>query len=186
MGADYLAFALLDVVIDNYYPVLEHIDEEIVRLEEDTLRDRADDERIYGLRRELIELRRVIRPLRVVLTGLKGAETDLLTEDVHPFLADLYDNGIGVLDTFEVLRDHIAAVVELIASRLSTNLNRVMKTLTVIASIFIPLTFIAGIYGMNFTHMPELSWRYGYFAVLGGMALVALVMLIVFKRRRWI
>lgn len=186
MGADYLAFALLDVVVDNYYPVLEHIDDEIVHLEEDTLRDRADDDRIYGLRRELIDLRRFIRPLRAVLTGLKAAESDLLTEDVRPFLADLHDNGVGVLETFEVLRDHIAAVTELLASRLSTNLNVVMKTLTVIASIFIPLTFIAGIYGMNFAHMPELSWRYGYFAVLGVMSLVAVGMVLVFRRRRWI
>jgi magnesium transporter len=186
MGADYLAFALLDVVVDNYYPVLEHIDDETVHLEEDTLRDRADDDRIYGLRRELIDLRRLIWPLRNVLAGLKSAESDLLTEDVRPFLADLHDNGIGVLETFEVLRDHIAAVTELLASRLSTNLNVVMKTLTVIASIFIPLTFIAGIYGMNFAYMPELTWRYGYFAVLGVMAFVAVVMVLLFRRRRWI
>lgn len=186
MGADYLAFALLDVVVDNYYPVLEHIDDEIVHLEEDTLRDRADDDRIYGLRRELIDLRRLIWPLRSVLSGLKSAESDLLTEDVRPFLADLHDNGIGVLETFEVLRDHIAAVTELLASRLSTNLNVVMKTLTVIASIFIPLTFIAGIYGMNFAYMPELAWHYGYFAVLGVMAVVAVVMVLLFRRRRWI
>ena len=186
MGADYLAFALLDVVVDNYYPVLEGIDDEIVHLEEDTLQDRGDHDRIYAIRRELINLRRLIWPLRNVLAGLKTAESDLLTEDVRPFLSDLHDNGLGVLETFEVLRDHIGAVMELLSSRLSTNLNVVMKTLTVIASIFIPLTFIAGIYGMNFAHMPELGWWFGYPLALLAMIISMIVPYLFFKRRGWI
>lgn len=187
MGADYLAFALLDVVIDNYLPVLEQVEEEIVGAEEAVLADEEGDaQRIYTLRRELINLRRLVWPLRNVLGSLRTAESDLLGEEVRPFLAELNDNGLGMLETFEVLRDHIAAVMELRASQLSASLNVVMKTLTVIASIFIPLTFIAGIYGMNFGYMPELAWRFGYPAVLGVMLLVAGVMIVVFRRRKWL
>jgi magnesium transporter len=125
-------------------------------------------------------------PLRNVLGNLKRAESDLLSEEVRPFLAELNDNGLGMLDTFEVLRDHVTAVMELRTAQLSAGLNVVMKTLTVIAAIFIPLTFIAGIYGMNFSHMPELTWRYGYPAVLGIMLLIAGAMIVVFRRRRWL
>ncbi|MFO8065488.1 MAG: magnesium/cobalt transporter CorA [Spirochaetota bacterium] len=186
MGSDYLAFAILDVVVDNYYPVLERVDEEILRAEDETLNDRIEMERVHGLRRELIGLRRFVWPLRNVLAGLKVADSDLLSDEVRPFLSDLHDNGVGVLETFEMLRDHVGAVVELVASQQANRMNQVMKTLTVIASIFIPLTFIAGIYGMNFAHMPELEWHYGYFAVLAGMLVLAVGMLVAFRRRKWL
>lgn len=186
MGSDYLAFAILDVVVDNYFPVLERVDEEILRAEDETLNGHIETERVHGLRRELIGLRRFVWPLRNVLAGLKLADSDLLSDEVRPFLSDLHDNGVGVLETFEMLRDHVGAVVELVASQQANSMNQVMKTLTVVASIFIPLTFIAGIYGMNFVNMPELEWRYGYYAVLGGMLVVAVGMLVAFGRRKWL
>ncbi|MFP4067890.1 MAG: CorA family divalent cation transporter [Spirochaetaceae bacterium] len=153
---------------------------------EDTIHGDGKLEDIHALRRELIRLRKVIWPLRTVFAALKTAESDLLGEALRPFLLDLHDNGIGVLETFEVLRDHVGAVVELSASRQNTTMNEIMKTLTIVASVFIPLTFIAGIYGMNFVHMPELEWRFGYPGVLGFMAVVAGFMLVLFRRRRWL
>lgn len=195
LGPDYLAYALLDAVVDHYFTVLESLGEEIESLEEEVISapSRQSMEKIHLLKRELILLRKAIWPLREVLNGLlrHDDETELIGSDLAIFLKDLYDHTIQVIDTIEAYRDVTAGLLDIYLSSLSNRMNEIMKVLTIFAAIFIPLTFIAGIYGMNFDpaagpwNMPELGWSWGYPFALALMAGVAVVMLIYFKRKNW-
>jgi magnesium transporter len=188
LGPDFLLHALIDCVVDEYFGVLEQVGEEIERLEEQIL-DRPSPvamRTLHRLKRELIALRRSVWPLREVIGGLDRSDSTLLSPGVELYLRDVYDHTIHVIDTVESYRDTLSGLLDVYLSSLSNRMNEIMKLLTIISTIFIPLTFIAGVYGMNFRHMPELEWRWGYFAVLGGMLAVALALVVFFRRRRWL
>ncbi|MBD3426791.1 MAG: magnesium/cobalt transporter CorA [Candidatus Omnitrophica bacterium] len=186
-GADFLAYALMDSVIDSYFSVLEGIGESIESLEEKVVSgSRAEDiADIHALKRDMIFLRRSIWPLREVISGILRAESGLVKSSTGLYFRDIYDHTIQVVDTIESFRDFVSGILDIYLSSLSNRMNEVMKVLTIFAAIFIPLTFIAGIYGMNFKYMPELELKWGYFAVLGFMALVGVGMLAYFKRKKW-
>jgi magnesium transporter len=187
MGPDYLAYALIDAIIDNYFLVLEKLGEKVEEIEEELVSDpgRKTLQEIHVLKREMIYLRKSVWPLREVISGMTRSESKLVSESTGIFLRDVYDHTVQVIDTVETYRDMLSGMLDINLSSISNRMNEVMKVLTIIATIFIPLTFIAGIYGMNFKFMPELEWRWGYFIVLGVMAGLAVWMLIYFKRKKW-
>jgi magnesium transporter len=187
-GADYLAYSIIDVVVDHYFIILENLGDKVEQLE-DTLTGKPDESilnKIHSLKREMILLRKSVWPLREMINGLERIESSLIHKETLRFFRDVYDHTIQVIDTIETYRDMIFSMHDTYLSTISNRMNEVMKVLTIIATLFIPLTFIAGIYGMNFEFMPELKWPFGYFAVLGIMALVALVMVIYFKKKKWL
>lgn len=187
MGADYLAYALMDAVVDNYFSVLEEIGDEIEGLEEEVVTSPSSEtlKRIHRLKRELIFLRRAVWPMRETVNTLLRDESELVSAETRIFLRDLYDHTIHVIDTVETLRDIVAGMLEVYLSSVSNKLNQVMKVLTVMSSIFIPLTFVVGVYGMNFHYMPELQWHYGYPSVMIGMLALAVSLLVLFRRKGW-
>jgi magnesium transporter len=188
LGADYLAYALVDAIVDNYFEVLEKLSEGIEELEEEVVDAPTSStlRAIHVTKRQLILLRRAVWPLREAVNALVRDELELVTGDTRIFLRDLYDHTIHVIDTVETLREMVAGMMEVYLSSVSNKLNQVMKVLTVISSIFIPLTFIVGVYGMNFDYMPELRLRWGYWAVWGVMLAVAGGLLALFRRKEWI
>lgn len=187
-GADYLAYALLDAIIDNYFVVLEQVGEEAENIENELAAntDEAIMHRIHSMKRRMISLRRSVWPLREVVNGLLRSESPLITERTHIYFKDLYDHTVQVIDIVESLRDLAGGMLDTYLSAISNRMNSVMKVLTIIATIFIPLTFIAGIYGMNFEYMPELRYPWAYPAVLALMVLISLGMLAFFKSKKWI
>jgi len=186
-GADYLAYSLLDTVVDNYFIVLEHLGDRIETLEDALVTNPASStlRAIHVLKRDLIFLRRSVWPLREVLNGLQREDSTLVCEATRVYLRDVYDHTIHAIDTLETFRDMISGMLDIYLSTISNRLNEVMKVLTIIATIFMPLTFISGVYGMNFQHMPELEWRWGYPAVLLFMGAVSGFMVLYFKRKKW-
>lgn len=187
-GPDYLMYALLDSIVDNYFVVLERMGEDIEEVEEGLMAAPSPDvlETVYGLRREALYLRKFIWPLREVLARLEKGAGDFVDEGTIVYLRDLYDHTIQVMDTVETFRDMLSGMVELYLSAVNLKLGEIMKVLTVISTLFIPLSFLASLYGMNFENMPELKTRYGYFVVLGVMAGVACGMVLFFHRRGWV
>lgn len=187
-GADYLAYRLLDSIIDNYFVLLERNGEKIEALEEEILAkpERHSIAKIHALKREMIFLRKSVWPLREVIAGIERSESEIFTQFTKVFLRDVYDHTIQVIDTVETYRDVLAGLLEVYLSSISHRLNEVMKVLTIIATIFIPLTFISSIYGMNFKNMPELEWHNGYFYCLIFMAGIGLLMLAYFRKRKWL
>ena len=188
MGADYLAYALLDSIVDSYFLILERIGDRIEGLEEDLISNPGEKtlQTIHHLKREMIFLRRSIWPLREVISGISRKESNLIKESTEIFLRDVYDHTIQVIDTIESFRDTVSGMLDIYLSSLSNRMNEVMKVLTIFASIFIPLTFVAGIYGMNFSNMPELGWKWGYFGALAIMAGIGISMLFYFKKKHWL
>jgi magnesium transporter len=188
MGADYLVYALLDAVVDSYFAVLERVGETVEFLEEELVTNPTPEtlQAIHSLKRQMIFLRKSVWPLREVIGALERGESSLIKESTGIYLRDVYDHTIQVIDTIETFRDMISGMLDIYLSSVSNRMNEVMKVLTIIATIFIPLTLIAGIYGMNFEHMPELQWRWGYPAVWLIMLGVGVVMLIYFRRRKWL
>jgi len=188
MGPDYLTYALLDTVVDNYFTILERIGEGVEGIEEELVTNPAPDtlQAIHRLKRQLIFLRKSVWPLREVVLGLERLETPLIDQKTEVYLRDVYDHTIQVIDTIETYRDMVSGMLDIYLSSVSNKMNEVMKVLTIIATIFIPLTFIAGVYGMNFEYMPELGWRLSYFLVWVVMAAVALLMVLYFRRKRWL
>jgi len=187
-GADYLVYALLDAIIDQYFTALETLGERLEILEDRIISD-PDPEisrRIYQLKREIIILRRSVWPLRDVIAAIERTESRLFQPDTSPFLRDLYDHIIQAIETVETYRDVLNGLRDTYLSSVSNRMNTVMQILTIIATIFIPLTFIAGIYGMNFEWMPELKWKWAYPAVWLLMGTITAGMLIYFKRKKWI
>jgi len=187
-GADYLAYALIDVIVDNYFTIVEKTGDRLEPMEERVIEhpDPETLQQIRNLKREMIFLRRSAWPLREVLVNMERVEPGIVRKSTRIYLRDIYDHVIQVVDTIETMRDMISGLQEVYMSSVSNRMNEVMKVLTIIATIFIPLTFIAGIYGMNFEHMPELKYQWAYPAALGVMALVAVVMIIFFRRKRWV
>lgn len=187
-GADFLIYALLDVVVDNYFVVLEKLGDRIESLEEELTEnpDQALLRRIQHLRRDLTFVRRSTWPLREVIAALERRESDLVKDSTILYLRDVYDHTVQAIDTIETLRDTLTGMLDLYLSSVSYRLNSVMKVLTIIATVFMPLTFIAGVYGMNFKNMPELEWEWGYPFVLFAMLAIAVSMLGYFKAKKWI
>ncbi|GAB2553745.1 magnesium/cobalt transporter CorA [Spirosoma areae] len=187
-GADYLLYALMDVIVDNYLLITERIGDKLDELEDHIVQQQANQQTLatlYALKRELAYIRRVVNPLRDVLGVLLRGESDLVQNGTMPFLRDLSDHVSQVIETLDSYREIIAGLTDVYYAIVSNRMNSVMKTLTIISSIFIPLTFIAGIYGMNFDNMPELRTQNGYFVVCGLMLLIAVGEVIYFRRRGW-
>ena len=187
-GADYLAYTLLDSVVDNYFTILEKIGERIELLEEELVENPSTQtlQEIHSLKSGMIFLRKSVWPLREVISGLERGESSLIKETTVIYLRDVYDHTIQVIDTVETFRDMISGMLDVYLSSISNKMNEVMKVLTIIATIFIPLTFLAGVYGMNFRYMPELEWHGGYFAVLFLMVIIGLGLLIYFRKKKWL
>ena len=187
-GADYLAYALMDSIVDNYFLILENVGERIEAAEQQLAENPTMEtlNAIRELKKEMIFLRKSIWPLREVINNLERGESSLIHESLTAYLRDVYDHTIQIIDTVESLRDMISGLLDVYLSSISNKMNEVMKVLTIFASIFIPLTFVAGIYGMNFKFMPELEWTWGYFTALSVMGLAAAVMLVYFKRKKWL
>jgi magnesium transporter len=188
MGADHLAYTLLDSIIDNYFIILEKLGEKIEFLEEEVVTQPGPEtlQTIHHLKREMIFLRKGVWPLREVISGLERGESSLIKESTRIYLRDVYDHTIQTIDTIETYRDMVSGMLDIYLSSISNRLNAVMKVLTIIATIFMPLTFLAGIYGMNFKYMPELEWRWGYPVVWFAVVLISVSMLIYFKRKKWL
>jgi magnesium transporter len=188
MGTDYLAYALIDAVVDHYFIILEKDGEKIEELEDKVVSDPKPEtlQKIHRLKREMIFLRRSVWPLRELVNSLERGESPLIHKATRIYLRDVYDHTIQVIDTLETYRDMLSGMHDTYLSSISNRMNEVMKVLTIIATIFIPLTFIAGIYGMNFEFMPELKWRWAYFSVWGVILIVAVFMLIFFRRKKWL
>jgi magnesium transporter len=188
LGSDYLAYALVDAIVDNYFIILERIGEHLEELADAVVATQSENalETIHDLKRELVYLRKAVWPLREAISGLYRSGTKLIAETTGPYLRDVYDHTIQIIDAIESFRDLLSGMLDIYLSNASNKLNQVMKVLTIIATIFIPLTFITGIYGMNFKYMPELEWRWGY--VMVWLVMVGLVtsMLILFRRKRWL
>jgi magnesium transporter len=193
-GADYLAYALIDAVIDGYFPILEALGDELDNLEDEVFGD-PDQEtlaRMHGLKRDLVNLRKAIWPHRELLAGLERDASDLLLEETRHHLRDAYDHVIRIIDLAEALREVATDLMNTYLTMVSNRMNEVMKVLTVVATIFIPLGVIAGIYGMNFDttisrwNMPELGWTFGYPAVILLMLAAAVGMLLFVRSRRWL
>jgi magnesium transporter len=187
-AADFVAYALVDTIVDQYFAVLERIGDRIEDLEDAVIEspDRDTLTAVYDVKRTLAELRRVIWPLRDALGALARGDSPRVAATTLPYLRDVVDHAIRSLDTIETYRDTTATLIDMYMSSSSHRLNEVMRVLTVIATIFIPLTFIVGIYGMNFSRMPELEWRWGYPVVWGVMVAIVLGMLAFFRRRDWL
>jgi len=186
-GADYLAYALLDAIVDNYFSVLEDLDEKIEAVQQAALDAPVPEtlHRIHSLKHELISVRRQLWPLREAVSAFHKSESPLIDKALSPYLRDVHEHTFQVLDTLESMREMISTALEAYMSSVSNRMNEIMKVLTIISTIFIPLTFIAGVYGMNFEYMPELSWQMGYAAALGVMGILAAGMVMFFKRRHW-
>jgi len=187
-GADYLLYRLIDTVVDHYFIVTDYIGEAIEELEGNVLHtpDKDSLHEIQHLKKQLSNLRKSVLPLREVITFLEKDSTDLIEDSTIRYLRDVYEHIIQINDSVESQRDSLASIMDLYLSGVSNQTNQVMQVLTIIATIFIPLTFIVGIYGMNFDFMPELHWKYGYFGIWGIMVAVCVILVIFFKRKRWL
>lgn len=188
MGVDYLAYTLLDMMVDRYFVVLEKLGERLEALEEGLLSDptAATVRKIQHLKKEMLLLRKWVWPLREVISSLERGDFAVIHKDTRVYLRDVYDHTIQVMETVEIYRDMLSGMLDIYLSSINNRLSAVMKMLAIIATIFMPLTFLAGLYGMNFKYMPELDWRFGYPLVLLVMAGVALFMLALFKKKKWI
>jgi len=188
MGADYLAYCLIDAVVDLYFVILEKIGDRIEILEEELIEEPSKKtmKSLHNMKREMIFLRKAVWPMRELINSFERTESKLVKKTTRLFLRDLYDHTIRVIDTVETYRDLLSGMMDVYLSSVSNRMNEVMKVLTIITTIFIPLSFIAGIYGMNFDNMPELHWHYGYHTLLLVMLLIALGMIFYFKRKKWL
>jgi len=186
-GADSLAHALMDACVDSYFGILEKLGLKLEEIEEETLNHPSAQtlERIHRLKRNLVLLRKAVWPVREIAGFLERCGSDLIQKQTCIYFRDIYDHSLQLIDIIETLRDITAGMLDIYLSSLSNRLNEVMKVLTIISTIFIPLTFLAGLYGMNFKHMPELEWRFGYYGLLFLMGGIAVFMLFFFKRKKW-
>lgn len=187
-GPDYLAYALIDTVVDHYFRVLEHLADELENLEIKLIDDFDETipGQIHAIRRKLLYFRKVIWPFRDSLNNLIRDETAFINEENKIYFRDVYDHVVQIIDGLENNRDLVLGLLDMYMSQVSNKMNEVMKVLTIIATIFIPLTFVAGIYGMNFEYMPELAWKWSYPVVWGVMILCGAGMVYLFKRKNWL
>ncbi len=188
LGADFLVHAIIDSIVDNYFGILERLGDRIEALEDELLSDpkRETIHKIHALKRETIFLRKSVRPLREVIGRLERGEGGAFKEATIIYLRDISDHIIQVIDSVELFRDMLSGMLDIYLTSVNNRLNEVMKLLTVITTIFIPLSFIAGVYGMNFRFMPELEWPGAYFVVIALMILIGLSMFVYFRKKRWI
>ncbi|MEJ2240668.1 MAG: magnesium/cobalt transporter CorA [Candidatus Bathyarchaeota archaeon] len=188
MGADYLGYSLIDAIVDNYFTVLEKIGESIEDIEDELINNPTPEilHTIHTLKRELIFLRKSVWPLREIIGRLERWESPLIEKSMDIYLRDVYDHTIQVIDALETFRDMLSGMLDIYLTRVSNRMNEVMKVLTIIATIFIPLTLVTGIYGMNFKYMPELNSPWGYPMVYIVMLIISLVMLAYFRRKKWL
>jgi magnesium transporter len=188
MGCDYLTYALIDSVVDNYFLVLEKYGEKIEILQEEVLSQPTPEtlQVIQGTKRDMLFLRKSVWPLREAINALQRGESSLVTDNVNIYLRDVHDHTIQVIDTIETFRDMISGTLDVYLSSVSNKMNEVMKVLTIIATIFMPMTFIAGIYGMNFKYMPELDWHWAYPVIWAVIIVLGVLMLMGFKRKKWL
>jgi magnesium transporter len=187
-GSDYLLYALMDIIVDNYFLIIEHLGNKVEALEDRVIDnpDRQVVEQIQRTKRELIHIRRSVWPFRDAISSLTREDSVLISDFVGPYLRDLHDHTIQVIDSVETIREMVNATLDIYLSNMSNKMNEVMKVLTIIATIFIPLTFLAGIYGMNFEFMPELQWRWSYPFFWIVISLLFLVMLFFFRKKKWL
>ncbi|MFA5268996.1 MAG: magnesium/cobalt transporter CorA, partial [Methanoregula sp.] len=188
LGPDYLAYALIDIVVDNYFVVMEKLEEQVEGLEEELVVSPTPDslQKISRLKKDMIFLRKSVWPLREMINTLEQSESVLIKEPTRIYLRDVYNHTIQVIDTLETFRDLVSGMIDIYLSGLSYKMNEIMKVLTLIATIFIPLTFVVGLYGMNFKNMPEIGWEYGYYSVLVVMAVMVIGMLTYYRKKKWI
>lgn len=188
VGSDYLAYALIDVVVDNFFVVMEQIGSKTEELEQQLMSNPGPEtlQVIYTLKRQLVALRRVIWPMREVVNGLERSNSPLIHNTTKQYLRDVYSHAIQIMDMMESLRDMVGGMLDTYLSSVSNRMNEIMKTLTIIASIFIPITFVAGVYGTNFVYVPELEWEGSYFIMLGVMGAVSGAMIAWFRRKNWL
>lgn len=187
-GNDYLMYRLMDVVVDNYFTLLEKIGDKMEHLEEEIMTHAKSSslEKIQDIKKDLLVMRKAIYPLRDVLSALTKEDVKLISKKTQRYFRDTYDHTVQVIETIEMFREMIGGLRDNYHAQLNIEMNKTIQALTIITVIFIPLSFIAGIYGMNFENMPELKWKYGYFGVLGAMGLVSLGMLYYFRKRKWL
>ncbi len=188
-GADYLLYALMDAIVDNYFNLMEVMGEKIEELEEHLFEEKPNNDliqEIHSLKREILKIRRCVYPLREVVNRMDKIDDSLVTERTQLYLRDLYDHVIQVSESIDIQRELIWGLMDMYMTTISNRMNEVMKVLTIMATIFIPLTFIAGIYGMNFENIPELKFEYGYYALWGVLVVIFLAMLYYFKRKEWL
>jgi magnesium transporter len=187
-GCDYLAYVLIDAIVDNYFVILETLGETIETVEEELLENPSREtlQTLHEMKREMIYMRKQIWPIREIINSLVKSESSLIDDSTHIYLRDVYDHTIQVIDTIESYRDILAGMLDIYLSTLSNKMNEVMKVLTMIATIFIPITFIAGIYGMNFKFMPELEWRWGYLMLWTVIIVIVGIMIGFFKKKEWL
>ncbi|MDD8013844.1 MAG: magnesium/cobalt transporter CorA [Acidobacteriota bacterium] len=188
LGPDYLAYSLLDTIIDHYFLILEKFAERIEMLEEELVSNPTTEtlQQIHRLKREMIFLRKSAWPLREVVNALEKSESELIRPATKIFLRDIYDHAVHIIDSIETYREMLSSMLDIYLSSVSNRMNQVMKVLTIIATIFMPLTFLAGIYGMNFKHMPEIGWLWSYPLLWLVMLAIAGIMLFFFKKKNWL
>ena len=186
-GPDYLAYALADSLVDHYYLVLDEVEELVEELEEEIMSSPEENlkQRIHHLRLQMLTLRKSVSPLREAVSRFSKSDSELLSERTEPFIRDLYDHTIQVMDSIETYRDVLNGLYDLYLSEISFRMNNVMQVLTIISTIFIPLTFLAGIYGMNFVWIPELQWKYSYPVLWVIMIVITILLIYYFKRKKW-
>ena len=187
-GSDYLAYALIDTIVDNYFKVLEELGDKIETLDDHVISNPQTEmlHEIQQLKREVLYIRKSTWPLREITSMLLKGESPVIQDDTHIYLKDVHDHTVQVLETVEIYRDMLSSILDIYLSSLSNRMNEVMKVLTIMATIFIPLTFIAGIYGMNFKRMPELEWSWSYPVLLAIMVIIFIAMLVWLKNKKWI
>lgn len=187
-GVDYLAYGLIDCIIDNYFLILEYFGEEIEDLEDELIIHPTPEtlKTIQKYKRDMIILRKSVWPLREMINGMQQIESEIIKDTTRVYLRDVYDHSVRVIESIEDFRDILSSMVDIYLSSVSNKMNDIMKVLTIIATIFIPLTFIVGVYGMNFDYMPELHWTWGYPAIMLFMALIGISMFAYFKKKRWV
>ena len=185
--ADYLLYRLIDIIVDNYYNVLDKVGDLIEEIEENVYEDPSNKTfyKIQSLKKELIYLRKALYPLREALSKIVKGESEYILEENMRYYSDVYDHVAHLIDSLDTYKDLISSLLDIHINAMNTKLNEVMKVLTVFSTIFMPLTFIVGVYGMNFDIMPELRWKWGYYGVWGVMAVIFIGMIIYFKRKKW-
>ena len=187
LGADYLAYALMDAVVDCYFTAIEKIGDKIEEIEEEIISetDKKSLLELYHLKREMIYLRKQVWPMRDMINNMVRSETNLINPSSDIYLRDLSDHVTRIIDTVETYRDLLSGIMDIYLSTNANKMNEVMKVLTIMSSIFIPVTFIAGVYGMNFENMPELKTQNGYFITWGIMLSIIIGLMVYFKRKKW-
>jgi magnesium transporter len=186
-GADYLLYRLVDIIVDHYYVILDNIGEQIEEIEESLFENSSEKtfRKIQKLKKDLIQLRKLVFPLREALNKLVKGENEFIEDENIRYFSDVYDHVIHLIDSLDAYKDLTSSLMDVHFNTQNNQLNKIIKVLTVISTIFIPLTFIVGVYGMNFKHMPELNWQFGYLVVWVVMIMMSFVMLGYFKYKKW-